>query len=241
MLVTYKNCNLIVPGMQVTVPLRPRPKCLSKEKKSMLNTVCHLITVTCVIVWLLYSVSLWMRIMHKHRIFVDCCMSCMRLCWWFDSTKLQLVLRNTSYYHCHTHSYWGRKRIKSTFVIFGYSSKFCWDSKWFRKYRFGCEWQLSALNDYCMVCFEMGPHTNLWFSNCVLSLSFLDRVQGAGGQNMRDRATIRRLNMYRQKERRWAVGADTFTPSPFLWRHILDLSWDWLGLYYSHPLFPREE
>uniref|UniRef100_A0A8C8ZVR3 Nucleolar GTP-binding protein 2 n=1 Tax=Prolemur simus TaxID=1328070 RepID=A0A8C8ZVR3_PROSS len=29
-----------------------------------------------------------------------------------------------------------------------------------------------------------------------------DRVQGAGGQNMRDRATIRRLNMYRQKERR---------------------------------------
>uniref|UniRef100_F7ANI9 Nucleolar GTP-binding protein 2 n=1 Tax=Ornithorhynchus anatinus TaxID=9258 RepID=F7ANI9_ORNAN len=30
----------------------------------------------------------------------------------------------------------------------------------------------------------------------------LDRVKGAGGQNMRDRATIRRLNMYRQKERR---------------------------------------
>ncbi|XP_019403448.1 PREDICTED: nucleolar GTP-binding protein 2 [Crocodylus porosus] len=29
-----------------------------------------------------------------------------------------------------------------------------------------------------------------------------DRVQGAGGTNMRDRATIRRLNMYRQKERR---------------------------------------
>ncbi|XP_074161289.1 nucleolar GTP-binding protein 2 [Sminthopsis crassicaudata] len=29
-----------------------------------------------------------------------------------------------------------------------------------------------------------------------------DRVNGAGGQNMRDRATIRRLNMYRQKERR---------------------------------------
>ncbi|XP_072466109.1 nucleolar GTP-binding protein 2-like [Notamacropus eugenii] len=29
-----------------------------------------------------------------------------------------------------------------------------------------------------------------------------DRVKGAGGQNMRDRATIRRLNMYRQKERR---------------------------------------
>ncbi|XP_051027307.1 nucleolar GTP-binding protein 2 [Acomys russatus] len=29
-----------------------------------------------------------------------------------------------------------------------------------------------------------------------------DRVQGAGGQNMRDRSTIRRLNMYRQKERR---------------------------------------
>uniref|UniRef100_A0A6I8N322 Nucleolar GTP-binding protein 2 n=1 Tax=Ornithorhynchus anatinus TaxID=9258 RepID=A0A6I8N322_ORNAN len=28
------------------------------------------------------------------------------------------------------------------------------------------------------------------------------RVKGAGGQNMRDRATIRRLNMYRQKERR---------------------------------------
>lgn len=35
-----------------------------------------------------------------------------------------------------------------------------------------------------------------------LLLCFLDRVQGAGGQNMRDRATIRRLNMYRQKERR---------------------------------------
>ncbi|XP_029427115.1 nucleolar GTP-binding protein 2 [Rhinatrema bivittatum] len=29
-----------------------------------------------------------------------------------------------------------------------------------------------------------------------------DRVKGAGGNNMRDRATIRRLNMYRQKERR---------------------------------------
>ncbi|NXV21453.1 NOG2 protein, partial [Cepphus grylle] len=29
-----------------------------------------------------------------------------------------------------------------------------------------------------------------------------DRVEGAGGNNMRDRATIRRLNMYRQKERR---------------------------------------
>lgn len=37
---------------------------------------------------------------------------------------------------------------------------------------------------------------------CGLLLSLLDRVQGAGGQNMRDRATIRRLNMYRQKERR---------------------------------------
>lgn len=37
---------------------------------------------------------------------------------------------------------------------------------------------------------------------CGRLLSFLDRVQGAGGQNMRDRATIRRLNMYRQKERR---------------------------------------
>lgn len=35
-----------------------------------------------------------------------------------------------------------------------------------------------------------------------LLLCFLDRVQGAGGHNMRDRATIRRLNMYRQKERR---------------------------------------
>uniref|UniRef100_A0A8C5KAM1 Nucleolar GTP-binding protein 2 n=1 Tax=Jaculus jaculus TaxID=51337 RepID=A0A8C5KAM1_JACJA len=33
-----------------------------------------------------------------------------------------------------------------------------------------------------------------------------DRVQGAGGQNMRDRATIRRLNMYRQKERRNSRG-----------------------------------
>ncbi|MBZ3870399.1 Nucleolar GTP-binding protein 2, partial [Sciurus carolinensis] len=32
------------------------------------------------------------------------------------------------------------------------------------------------------------------------------RVQGAGGQNMRDRATIRRLNMYRQKERRNSRG-----------------------------------
>ncbi|XP_025941707.1 nucleolar GTP-binding protein 2 [Apteryx rowi] len=29
-----------------------------------------------------------------------------------------------------------------------------------------------------------------------------DRVAGAGGHNMRDRATIRRLNMYREKERR---------------------------------------
>ncbi|XP_066430939.1 nucleolar GTP-binding protein 2 [Eleutherodactylus coqui] len=29
-----------------------------------------------------------------------------------------------------------------------------------------------------------------------------DRVKGAGGHNMRDRATIKRLNMYRQKERR---------------------------------------
>ncbi|KAM4701679.1 nucleolar GTP-binding protein 2 [Discoglossus pictus] len=29
-----------------------------------------------------------------------------------------------------------------------------------------------------------------------------DRVKGAGGNNMRDRATIKRLNMYRQKERR---------------------------------------
>ncbi|XP_062046976.1 nucleolar GTP-binding protein 2 isoform X2 [Lepus europaeus] len=33
-----------------------------------------------------------------------------------------------------------------------------------------------------------------------------DRVQGPGGQNMRDRATIRRLNMYRQKERRNSRG-----------------------------------
>ncbi|XP_068924064.1 nucleolar GTP-binding protein 2 [Petaurus breviceps papuanus] len=33
-----------------------------------------------------------------------------------------------------------------------------------------------------------------------------DRVKGAGGQNMRDRATIRRLNMYRQKERRNRLG-----------------------------------
>ncbi|OWK05143.1 GNL2 [Cervus elaphus hippelaphus] len=33
-----------------------------------------------------------------------------------------------------------------------------------------------------------------------------DRVQGAGGHNMRDRATIRRLNMYRQKERRNSRG-----------------------------------
>nr|XP_030724766.1 nucleolar GTP-binding protein 2 isoform X2 [Globicephala melas] len=33
-----------------------------------------------------------------------------------------------------------------------------------------------------------------------------DRVEGAGGQNMRDRATIRRLNMYRQKERRNSHG-----------------------------------
>ncbi|XP_034359213.1 nucleolar GTP-binding protein 2 [Arvicanthis niloticus] len=33
-----------------------------------------------------------------------------------------------------------------------------------------------------------------------------DRVQGAGGQNMRDRGTIRRLNMYRQKERRNSRG-----------------------------------
>lgn len=28
-----------------------------------------------------------------------------------------------------------------------------------------------------------------------------DRVKGAGGNNMRDRATIKRLNMYRQKQR----------------------------------------
>ncbi|XP_030044565.1 nucleolar GTP-binding protein 2 [Microcaecilia unicolor] len=34
-----------------------------------------------------------------------------------------------------------------------------------------------------------------------------DRVKGAGGNNMRDRATIRRLNMYRQKERRNRRGA----------------------------------
>ncbi|NWQ89062.1 NOG2 protein, partial [Burhinus bistriatus] len=34
---------------------------------------------------------------------------------------------------------------------------------------------------------------------CLVSA---DRVGGAGGNNMRDRATIRRLNMYRQKERR---------------------------------------
>ncbi|NXN25460.1 NOG2 protein, partial [Nycticryphes semicollaris] len=33
-----------------------------------------------------------------------------------------------------------------------------------------------------------------------------DRVGGAGGTNMRDRATIRRLNMYRQKERRNKYG-----------------------------------
>ncbi|XP_065553516.1 nucleolar GTP-binding protein 2 [Lathamus discolor] len=33
-----------------------------------------------------------------------------------------------------------------------------------------------------------------------------DRVGGAGGNNMRDRATIRRLNMYRQKERRNKYG-----------------------------------
>ncbi|KAM9256225.1 nucleolar GTP-binding protein 2 isoform 2-T2 [Cariama cristata] len=33
-----------------------------------------------------------------------------------------------------------------------------------------------------------------------------DRVEGAGGNNMRDRATIRRLNMYRQKERRNKYG-----------------------------------
>ncbi|KAI5947032.1 Nucleolar GTP-binding protein 2 [Manis javanica] len=33
-----------------------------------------------------------------------------------------------------------------------------------------------------------------------------DRVQGAGGQNMRDRATIRRLNMYRQRELRNSRG-----------------------------------
>ncbi|VFV26667.1 nucleolar gtp-binding protein [Lynx pardinus] len=41
----------------------------------------------------------------------------------------------------------------------------------------------------------------------VIPLSVcLHRVQGAGGQNMRDRATIRRLNMYRQKERRNSRG-----------------------------------
>lgn len=30
---------------------------------------------------------------------------------------------------------------------------------------------------------------------------FTDRPKGAGGNNMRDRATIKRLNMYRQKQR----------------------------------------
>ncbi|XP_075051524.1 nucleolar GTP-binding protein 2 [Mixophyes fleayi] len=38
--------------------------------------------------------------------------------------------------------------------------------------------------------------------NPSTSSSNPDRVKGAGGQNMRDRATIKRLNMYRQKERR---------------------------------------
>uniref|UniRef100_A0A672HBU4 Nucleolar GTP-binding protein 2 n=1 Tax=Salarias fasciatus TaxID=181472 RepID=A0A672HBU4_SALFA len=33
------------------------------------------------------------------------------------------------------------------------------------------------------------------------SVCFIDRVKGAGGNNMRDRATIKRLNMYRQKQR----------------------------------------
>ncbi|KAM3933400.1 nucleolar GTP-binding protein 2 [Leptodactylus fuscus] len=38
--------------------------------------------------------------------------------------------------------------------------------------------------------------------NPSTSSSNPDRLKGAGGQNMRDRATIKRLNMYRQKERR---------------------------------------
>ncbi|XP_075709371.1 nucleolar GTP-binding protein 2 [Rhinoderma darwinii] len=38
--------------------------------------------------------------------------------------------------------------------------------------------------------------------NPSTSSSNPDRVKGAGGHNMRDRATIKRLNMYRQKERR---------------------------------------
>ncbi|KAE8624314.1 hypothetical protein XENTR_v10005911 [Xenopus tropicalis] len=38
--------------------------------------------------------------------------------------------------------------------------------------------------------------------NPSTSSSNPDRVKGAGGNNMRDRATIKRLNMYRQKERR---------------------------------------
>ncbi|XP_053737233.1 nucleolar GTP-binding protein 2 [Synchiropus splendidus] len=37
--------------------------------------------------------------------------------------------------------------------------------------------------------------------NPSTSSSNPDRVKGAGGQNMRDRATIKRLNMYRQKQR----------------------------------------
>ncbi|XP_018412743.1 PREDICTED: nucleolar GTP-binding protein 2 isoform X1 [Nanorana parkeri] len=38
--------------------------------------------------------------------------------------------------------------------------------------------------------------------NPSTSSSNPDRMKGAGGNNMRDRATIKRLNMYRQKERR---------------------------------------
>lgn len=38
-----------------------------------------------------------------------------------------------------------------------------------------------------------------------LSLYFTDRAKGAGGHNMRDRSTIQRLNMYRQKQRRYFI------------------------------------
>lgn len=39
-------------------------------------------------------------------------------------------------------------------------------------------------------------------NRCISSYAYLtDRAKGAGGNNMRDRATIKRLNMYRQKQR----------------------------------------
>uniref|UniRef100_A0A4W4ES07 Nucleolar GTP-binding protein 2 n=1 Tax=Electrophorus electricus TaxID=8005 RepID=A0A4W4ES07_ELEEL len=50
------------------------------------------------------------------------------------------------------------------------------------------------------VCSYKDQSTMLSATECLF-LFFKDRVRGAGGNNMRDRATIKRLNMYRQKQR----------------------------------------